>query len=419
MKHKKRNIVLVVLALLASLAMQAYPTAKATEADTAAPKTVAMNSLKTSLGDKFIKDDPPGPVKIDAEHFPDANFRAVVKTFDKDNNGELSVAELGAVAFMDCSNKEISDLTGIQYFTKLDTLNCNNNKLTSLNLSNHKSLQYLYCEGNGLTSLNISTSPDLIELYCGYNSLTSLDVSNNTRLVILSCPANKLTSLNLSKNPALEGFDCEGNNLTVLDLSKLVSFAAVATGDQEHVIPLRAKFENDKYQFDFHQIPGVDISKIETVDNPRGSESLPTGVTYQAATGILTVDPSKVDPSDPVEFVFYWYNTGLLADVEGSKDKVPVIMDVIVHLDYQNVDIIYDPAGGMWPDKTTTNKVVIAKVDETIKISDAPTRKGYKFLHWEGSKYQPGDNFKVPKGGHTFVAVWEKAKPSKMPNTGD
>lgn len=42
-----------------------------------------------------------------------------------------------------------------------------------------------------------------------------------------------------------------------------------------------------------------------------------------------------------------------------------------------------------------------------ISIHAAPTRKGYKFLYWKGSEYNPGDRYTV-KEDHRFVAQWKK-----------
>ena len=78
--------------------------------------------------------------------------------------------------------------------------------------------------------------------------------------------------------------------------------------------------------------------------------------------------------------------------------------------------IIFDPSGGIWTDGTSTNKEVKANAGEVITILEAPTREGYRFLHWQGSQFQPGDTFTVPVGGHVFTAAWQKitdpAKPS-------
>lgn len=56
---------------------------------------------------------------------------------------------------INCSNDNISDLTGIEYFTALTQLNCGGNLLTSLDLSNNTALVLLGCHDNQLTNLNV------------------------------------------------------------------------------------------------------------------------------------------------------------------------------------------------------------------------------------------------------------------------
>ncbi|MGF0039647.1 type I pullulanase [Peptoniphilaceae bacterium SGI.131] len=46
-------------------------------------------------------------------------------------------------------------------------------------------------------------------------------------------------------------------------------------------------------------------------------------------------------------------------------------------------------------------------VGDIIKMPEAPTKEGYKFTYWKGSKYYPGDSYTIV-GDHTFVAQWEK-----------
>ncbi len=71
---------------------------------------------------------------IDAEHFPDENFRRIVVRYDTDSDGLLSRSELKQVTELDVSVNEIADLTGVEYFTALQTLDCSNNKLTTIPL---------------------------------------------------------------------------------------------------------------------------------------------------------------------------------------------------------------------------------------------------------------------------------------------
>ena len=145
----------------------------------------------------------PQGIPIDTVHFPDATFRQYVKDFDKDGNDVLSPQEIAEVTEINVYNKSISDLTGIKYFTALTNLNCNKNKLTSLDLSDCTALTSLHCYNNQLTSLDVSGCTELETLMCYNNQLTSLDVSNNTALGWLYCHENQLTSLDVSDCTAL------------------------------------------------------------------------------------------------------------------------------------------------------------------------------------------------------------------------
>ena len=159
-------------------------------------------------------------VTIDNTNFPDANFRTVVKKFDTNQDSSLSDTEIAAVKKINCSNKGITNLKGIEYFTSLNILWCTDNQLTALDVSENTALTKLNCCFNKLTSLDVSKNTALTILECNANRLTSLDVSKNTALTELNCSINELTSLDVSKNTALTILYCNDNQLTSLDVSK-------------------------------------------------------------------------------------------------------------------------------------------------------------------------------------------------------
>ena len=159
-------------------------------------------------------------VAIDNTNFPDANFRTIVEDFDTNNDSSLSDTEIAAVEAIDCYDKGISNLKGIEYFTALRLLSCYRNQLTTLDVDKNTALEELYCYSNQLTKLDVSKNTALTELGCSSNQLTALDVSKNTALTELSCDHNQLTMLDVSKNTALTYLNCDGNKLTMLDVSK-------------------------------------------------------------------------------------------------------------------------------------------------------------------------------------------------------
>ena len=198
-------------------------------------------------------------VAIDPTNFPDANFRAYVCTFDTDNDDRLTPAELAAVKSMRLIRRSIGDLKGIEHFTALTKLLCQNNQLTSLDVSKNTALEELDCGDNQLTSLDVSANTALTSLLCAKNQLASLDVSKNTALEELSCWGNQLTSLDVSANTALKDLDCGQNQLTSLDLSAnpKLSFSHCSTNNNTYRLTLDAS-----RTLDLTTLPGsFDVTK--------------------------------------------------------------------------------------------------------------------------------------------------------------
>ena len=157
-------------------------------------------------------------IAINETNFPDANFRAIVNGYDTNNDGLLS-AEEASITEIDCQNKGIADLAGIEHFTGLKKLFCGNNSLTSLDIGQNTGLEQLYCENNQLGTLDLSNKPALWDLVCFNNQLETLNVSSNPALLNFHCNDNQLSSLDLSQNPALWQLNCKNNKLSSLDLS--------------------------------------------------------------------------------------------------------------------------------------------------------------------------------------------------------
>lgn len=160
-------------------------------------------------------------VKINESYFPDAIFRQyIADNFDKDGDGVLSAEEIAAVTEIDVNKMGISSLIGVEYFTELTSLSCDNNQITSINISNNKNLSRLYFDNNLLTTLDVSNNQNLTIIHCDSNLLTAIDLSNNTELTYFSCYDNQIKKLDVSKNTKLTHLECSNNQLTTLDLSK-------------------------------------------------------------------------------------------------------------------------------------------------------------------------------------------------------
>ncbi len=163
--------------------------------------------------------------------FPDKNFEAAVREAINKPTGDITYADVSGITRLDVSGefggsepfanvfRNIKSLSGIEYLTALEWLDCNTAQLTELDLSHNTALTFLDCSNNSLTKLNISNNSKLTELYCYMNQLTELDLSNNPALIKLDCQENNLTRLDVSKNITLDSIDCGYNPLTELDVS--------------------------------------------------------------------------------------------------------------------------------------------------------------------------------------------------------
>jgi len=103
------------------------------------------------------------PVHVD---IPDDAFLTALIERGVDTNGDniISPAEAAVVTFLSVSRYDISDMTGIEAFINLDTLLCQSNQLTSLDVSNNTELRNLGCARTQLTSLDVSNNFALEQL---------------------------------------------------------------------------------------------------------------------------------------------------------------------------------------------------------------------------------------------------------------
>ena len=113
-------------------------------------------------------------VVINSTTFPDSKFRAYVKEFDTDTRltpGRLTVSECEAVKNIEVGSNEITSLKGVEYFTNLEVLRCNNNQLEELDVSKNTELYLLNCSLNQLSTLDVSKNTKLSMLYCSKNQI--------------------------------------------------------------------------------------------------------------------------------------------------------------------------------------------------------------------------------------------------------
>lgn len=85
----------------------------------------------------------------------------------------------------------------------------------TITITTPSKLETLICEGQGVTALDLSGAPNLRSLYCQNNELQSLSLKANSKLLDLNCANNKIGSLTLDETvtPLIENINVSGNSM--------------------------------------------------------------------------------------------------------------------------------------------------------------------------------------------------------------
>ncbi|MGY3793472.1 immunoglobulin-like domain-containing protein [Aquimarina sp. 433] len=265
---------------------------------------------------------------------PDANFEAALVALGYDSvsgDGQVLTANIENVTTLDLDSKSISDLTGIEDFINLETLDVRDNTLTVLDLSSNikllslialrnqltslvisglTELTYISAGYNNLTALDVSTNIALEELYISYNDIVNLNISDLTRLEVINLTrVNELETLTLKNNIALRSIGASRCNLSSLDLVECPNLETVALSvnnftsldfSNNPLLTTAYLSENELTSIDFRLNPL--LTTLNMSENQLTSVDLRTGNT-QAFTSILLEDNPNltcVSIDDPV-----------------------------------------------------------------------------------------------------------------------
>lgn len=192
---------------------------------------------------------------------PDVNFKAyLVGNTLINTNGDSEIQCTEASAFTGsiyCPSLGITDLTSIEAFTNCSVLYCNDNALTSLDLSSNLSLIQIVCANNQLTSLNLGTNSVCTYLVCSYNNIASLDISYCDGLTTFSCEDNQIPNLDFANKTNLTVLQCGINNLTSLDVTDCVNLTHLTC------------YENNITSLDVSQ--NTELVELRSASNPISS----------------------------------------------------------------------------------------------------------------------------------------------------
>ncbi|WP_299108841.1 T9SS type A sorting domain-containing protein [uncultured Tenacibaculum sp.] len=170
----------------------------------------------------------------DLTYIADTNFENYLETHDADgnvvalgyttslgngiaNDNQVYTEKIKTVINLDLNRLDITDLTGIEAFAALESLNVDYNDLTSLDISSNTNLKILDAAENDLIAMNFTSNTALEEVELRSNKIADL-VLNNPNLKKLRVSKNHLTTLDVTSCVQLEDLSVSQNLLVALDV---------------------------------------------------------------------------------------------------------------------------------------------------------------------------------------------------------
>ncbi|MEM6719888.1 MAG: lectin-like protein [Bacteroidota bacterium] len=166
---------------------------------------------------------------------PDSNFETALFNLGYDDitgDNQVPLNNIISVTNLDVSSKSISDLTGIEAFLSLTSLNVSRNSILTLDLTDNSNIQSINASQNELTSIDIAGLAQLTTVNLSDNDLTNIDLSAFPNLVEIYLDSNNLTDLNLQNgaNATIINLDIQSNDdliCVLVDDENIVNTATV------------------------------------------------------------------------------------------------------------------------------------------------------------------------------------------------
>ena len=192
--------------------------------------------------------------------FDDPSFKAsIVDEYDDNFDGEIDYLEAENVTNINCSNRNIYSLGGIEHFTNLKSLNCSRNFLQEINLSSLSKLTTLHCFDNPIESLILD----------GCISLTAMTIIDAT----INSISQKAVNINGYNNSDKFNFSAIGAGFT--DFSFINSSTIetlVIAGDYSkslkiYDVPNVAELNVSKMNVEVMDLHNLNLSSLDLTQN--------------------------------------------------------------------------------------------------------------------------------------------------------
>ncbi len=232
-----------------------------------------------------------GTVNAQIVNIPDANFKARLISLgvDLNNDNEIQTFEANLINTLNLENSSINNLIGIAAFTNLNSLYCNDNNLTFLDLSSNINLTFLRCRNNQIGYLNVSNNPNLTDLLADNNQLNGINISNNPNLNVLWIADNNLTTLNTTSCVNLTYLWCSNNNLTSLDVSNSINlFKLFCDHNQLTTLNLSVNIHLFEIYCAYNQLTSINVLGLNELTSLDCSDNSLTTINVSGLSNLIT-----------------------------------------------------------------------------------------------------------------------------------
>ena len=198
---------------------------------------------------------------------------------------------------------DVSNLNSLQYLN----VSSGNENLETIIFSQNDKLATLYCNNTNISYLDLSDCPNLSTLVCNQTNISTLNLINNSKLALVQCNNGILTSVDFSGCTKLKYIYCQNNpNLTYLNVSGCTNLTELkATGCGLAYVDLSDLVISDdtvvELSNNIYTVPAatttVDVSTISGFDKTK-VDSVVSGGTFDAENGIFTF----ADGSDTITY---------------------------------------------------------------------------------------------------------------------
>ena len=205
---------------------------------------------------------------------------ALLETLDI-NSSKIAAIDLSQnlrLKSLNVSSTLITELK-LENNSELVTLKCNSLSAlqnTTLVLENHPYLETLVCDNSKLTKLIVSGCPELLKLYCYTNNLTELDITNSPKLTLMHCYGNNISKLDFSKAIKLRELECD-KSIVNLNLSACMEL---------NTLEFHTDYTDELREINLGSVPGITSLDLDIYSLSSDIEPYTFKITGECITSI-------------------------------------------------------------------------------------------------------------------------------------